>query len=374
MTPCVLVAELGANPAALAQALWALPRHHDTAVREAFVLTSARGRVWLDRELLAPGAALDQLRAVLGDAVPSRERIHVHVAPCEDEIAPGDADTWNDSRWQHATAAIRAAGETPVVFALAAGRRRTSAAITTVMFQLLARQRDRLVDVRIGDRRVEGARAGFYFPEQPRQALHVEGDAVAARSVAVHLVELRVPRLRRLLAGKALATWSDALAAGQRVIEEVPAVELAFDLAAGSVVLNGSPIKFQEAEFIWLATLAAARANDVEGWVWGDDYAPVLAVLAAMRDAREPGWLPAAIPWKNLLKGEKVLDGSLRKLRSATASRLRAALTGSVSREAARRFALQFEVFTVAGPSPKKRSRWRLPIAADAITLTGLAK
>ena len=44
MTDCVFVAVLGANPAALAQALWALPRHHDSRVREVFVLSSPRGR------------------------------------------------------------------------------------------------------------------------------------------------------------------------------------------------------------------------------------------------------------------------------------------------------------------------------------------
>ena len=371
MNDCVLVAELGANPAALAQALWALPRHHDTAVREVFVLASAHGRAWLDREILAPGAALDQLRTALGDAVPPRERVHVRVAPCEDEIAPGDADAWNDARWQHATAAIRAASDAPVVFALAAGRRRTSAAITTVMFQLLARQRDRLVDVRIGDRRVEGARAGFYFPEQSRQALHVEGDAVAVRSVAVHLVELRVPRLRRLLAGKTLATWSDALAAGQRVIEEVPAMELSVDFAAGSVVLNGVPIKFQEAEFVWFAALVRARkGGEDDGWLCNDDTAHPRAVLLAMRAAREPSWQPASKAWRDLFAtGEPPSEhaGAISKARSTAAKRYQESLAAlGLPREVMRRMALKQSARKVGGA---KVGFWRLPIAPDDITI-----
>jgi pimeloyl-ACP methyl ester carboxylesterase len=145
----------------------------------------------------------------------------VRVVPHDDELSPQDADAWNEARWANATAALRAAGERPVVFALAGGRQRSSAALTTVMFQLLARPHDRLVDVRVGDRRVEGARAGFFFPEQARQLLQVGGESFLARDVPVHLVDLRVPRLRRLIAGSEMNTWTDALAAGQRAIEEV---------------------------------------------------------------------------------------------------------------------------------------------------------
>lgn len=370
MTDCVLVAELGGNPAALAQALWALPRHHGSRVRAAFVLTSSRGRAWLDREILAPGAALDQLRASLGELAPPGERVHVRVASSDDELSPADADAWNQARWQHATAAIRAAGDDPVVFALAGGRRRTSAALTTVMFQLLARQRDRLVDVRVGDRRVERASAGFYFPDQPRQALHVDGESIAARSVSVQLVELRVPRLRRLLAGRSLATWSDALAVGQRVIEEVPAVELTVDLAAGSVVLNGVPIKFQEAELVWFVTLVRARTRaEEDGWLCNDDTASPLAVLRAMRASRGVSWQPASMAWRELLETgapPSEFAGALSKVRSTAAQRYRKSLGASgLPRETVRRLALEKSARALGGG---KVGFWRLPIAPDDIT------
>ncbi|MFO0624772.1 MAG: CRISPR-associated ring nuclease [Polyangiales bacterium] len=369
MIDAVLLAELGPNPAALAEALWALPRLHDTRVTHAFVLTSRAGHAWFTRELLA-SSVYDQLGACLGDAVPPLARVHLQVVPGDDELDPADADAWNEARWANATAALRAAGDRPVVFALAGGRQRTSAAITTVMFQLLARPQDRLVDVRVGDRRVEGARAGFFFPEQARQLLFDRGESFLARDVPVHLVEVRVPRLRRLLGGRVMPTWADALAAGQRAVEAVPQVELSLDLAAARVTLNGAAVAFTESEFVWFATLARARRDDDgEGWARSSDPAGPRAVLCAMRDARGGAWTPSSTAWRAVLTTGSC-DGDeaalLSKFRSTAAARYRKALAAlGLPRALEKQLALQKVDRWVGG----KETAWRLPLDPACITL-----
>jgi CRISPR-associated protein (TIGR02584 family) len=369
MIDAVLLAELGPNPAALTEALWALPRLHATRVTEVFVLTSRAGSAWFEREVLA-SSVYEQLVACLGDAVPGSQRLHVRVVPHDDELSPQDADAWNEARWANATAALRAAGELPVVFALAGGRQRSSAALTTVMFQLLARPQDRLVDVRVGDRRVEGARAGFFFPEQARQLLHVGGESFLAQNVPVHLVDLRVPRLRRLIAGSEMHTWTDALAAGQRAIEEVPSLALVLDLASARITLNGATVRFTESEFVWVAALVRARKEGVDdGWVRSAAFAGPRAVLRAMRATRAPTWQPAAASWKKVLATGECDDDDaamLSKFRSTAATRYRDALaTLGLPREMERRLALQKANRWAGG----KETVWRLPLDPAAITL-----
>lgn len=364
MTEALLLAELGPNPAALTEALWALPRLHATRVSEAFVLTSRVGYAWFEREILA-SSVYEQLIGCLGEAVPALEGVHLRVVACDDELSPADGDAWNEARWANATAALRAAGDRPVVFALAGGRQRSSAALTTVMFQLLARPQDRLVDVRVGDRRVEGARAGFFFPEQARQLLVVDDESLLAREVPVHLVEIRVPRLRRLLAEGELNTWSDALAAGQRAIEEVPRVEVELDLIRQSVVVNGQTVSFQQAEFIWFTTLALARLEPAhDGWVYSSDGTRLRSAIDALVE-HDPRWTPQSSALSYLWKGGNNrgnYDAAMRKIRSSTAKRWREFLEPLGLGV----FALRPEAVT--DPSSKKRViRWRLPVDSSSI-------
>lgn len=371
MIDAVLLAELGPNPAALAEALWALPRLHDTRVTDAFVLTSPAGYAWFEEEIVA-STVYDQLQACLGDLVPAFERLHLRVAMSDDELSPADADAWNEARWANATAALRAAGDRPVVFALAGGRQRTSASLTTVMYQLLARPQDRLVDVRVGDRRVEGARAGFFFPEQARQLLQSDGESFLARDVPVHLVDVRVPRLRRLLNGSDMSTWADALAAGQRAVEEVPRLELALDLRRRTITLNGHPAEFQQAEFVWITTLALARAHSVEdGWVLSGS---IDALRDAMKElqAREPSWTPQSASLEAVLTQSKMsnaLNAALRKHRSAAARRWKKLLeTLGLGTAAVARWSLRQEAL----PHPTTRRkvvRWRLPLDPTSIQI-----
>lgn len=373
MTDCVLLAELGANPAALVEALWALVRLRGMRVRGVFVLTSTRGARYLEAEVLSPGAVYDDLRKCLGDAIPARDVLHVVVAPSPDEFSPDASTAWNEARWRIALAALRAAREADAVavFALAGGRQRTSAALSTVMFQLLARPRDILVDVRVGDRRVEGARAGFYFPEQSAQSLAVKDGPLLARDVAVHLVEVKVPRLRRLLAGRQLDTWADALAAGQVWLDDLPRVKLQLHVGRGTVHLNDRPVKFPQAEFVWFAAVVWARLRSEEGWLRSDDAVTTRAVLVRMREAHSnPKEFPSAKGWKAILH-DGVLDPdehtSLSKHRSSAAKRFAKALAAlRLPATVQRAAALQQDTRYVDGA---KATFWRLPLDSDDITL-----
>jgi len=378
-TECVLVAELGPNPAALAEVLWALARQRDLCVREAFVLTSARGAHYLEREFLAPGAAYDQLEVALGDALVRRERLHTTVVrddagtARDDERTAEEAAAWNEARWQNARAAMRAARATQVVFALTGGRRRTSSAVSTVVFQLMARTRDLLVDVRVGDRRVEGARAGFWFPEQRHQRLAVDEGVLFARDVAVHLVDVQVPRLRRLLGGRELTSWADALSAGQRAVEDVPTVSLSLDVASEEITVNDKAVKLSEAEFVWFAALVIARARGDDGWLRSDDVDAPREVLCRMRAAKHPGWAPRAAAWRRVLAGTFEDDDKARvsKYRSTAVAHFEKALAKVGLSEATIRAALpEQEVRSeVIGKVTAKFTVWRLPIDAERITV-----
>lgn len=307
MTRCILAGDLGPNPAPLAEALWALARHHDLRARAAFLLTYERGARYLDREFLAPGGALDQLHAVLGADVLPRDAVHLHRAhdvdgaALDDDSLPPHALAWNEARWRTALAALAEAGDDPVVFALLGGRRRTMSAIDAVVFQMLARPLDRLVDVRVSDPRVEGG-SGFFFPEQ--RARHVkgrDGALVDARSVAVRLVDLPVPKLRRLLGGRPPDTYAEALARTDVAVERTPPM-LSIDLAARSARVGEHPLSLTARQFAWYATLALGRrAATGDGAISSNDFEPHLHRTLHRMKSLDPSWHPTSEALAKLL-------------------------------------------------------------------------
>lgn len=370
MRECVLVAELGLNPAPLAELLWALPRQRGLHVRAAYVLVPPLGEDFLRREFLAPGAAHEQLRNLLGDAVPSSEALFIRCAvdregyALDDELTASDAAAWNEARWRNALDALRAAGDDPVVFALAGGRRRTSTAVDTVVAQLLARAQDIVLDVRVGDLRVEGARVPFSFPEQTEQRLSLPGgDVVVAREVAVVLVDVQVPRLRRLLGDRALDTYQHALDAGQDAVEAAVVVTVTVNLAKGTVLVNDVPVSLSESEFVWFATFAAERAAGGEGWVASDDFDLPREMLHRIGAARNMDWRPGAEVWRDVLAGKKFAKDdrtNLRTLRSKAASHFRERMEKTaLPRPVIERAAFEYEFFGEEG-SPGRLSKWRL--------------
>lgn len=381
MRECVLVAELGLNPAPLAELLWALSRQRGLHVRAAYVLVPPMGEDFLRREFLAHGAAHEQLRTLLGDAVPSSEALFIRCAvdsegyALDDELTASDASAWNEARWRNALDALRAAGDDPVVFALTGGRRRTSTAVDTVVAQLLARAQDIVLDVRVGDLRVEGARVPFSFPEQTDQRLSLPGgDVVVAREVSVVLVDVQVPRLRRLLGDRALDTYRHALDAGQDAVEAAVVVTVTVNLAKGTVVVNNVPVSLSESEFVWFATLAAACSEEGGAWVTTQDFDAPRAMLRRIGAARGAGWRPGAPIWQKVLDGESVKEegSSLGKIRSTTASHfLERMKQTALPHGVIQRAALAREYFGET-KGPGRLSKWRLPVeSANVLVVDG---
>jgi CRISPR-associated protein (TIGR02584 family) len=340
MTPTVVFATLGANPAPLLQLVWALHRKWDWSARDVSVVVDARGMPYLHAEALARGAAWDDLRAALGASCLERDRVRVVPVYGEDgellpdDESPDDAARYSEAAWRGARRAIELAGDDPVVFALVAGHRRTQHVAATVLFQLLARPQDRLVDVRLSERWAY-APGAFYFPEQasrgPRLARSHAPNCDPA-DVDVHLVDVQAPRLRGLLRQRDLMTHASALRAGQVAIDALVGVRLLFDMEQGCARLGREVIVLSKTQFIWYATLARQRCldNGGEGWLATGDANALERVAHACRSF---GWnedvrMDLLRRYMGLATESKEIDeedqaDSLTKLRADTLRALR---------------------------------------------------
>src|SRR3954462_8604605 len=126
----VVLAPLGPNPAPLIELVWSLATRarQPLYVDAAFVPLTESGRMYFDAEVLAPGGALDDLHRVLPNVLP-RERIDARDVTLPDGTMVQDDDTdpsagaYRGAIWRAARVAQKRAGELPVVFALAGGRR-----------------------------------------------------------------------------------------------------------------------------------------------------------------------------------------------------------------------------------------------------------
>lgn len=281
-------APLGPNPAPLTELLWALVRQQDLRVISVDLVVAAEAAFYLDDEVLGPTGALAQLREVLGEAIPSHEHIHVHPADgrvVEDDLAPEDATRYRAAVWDGARAALTRAGPAPVIFGFIAGRRRTMTVLQAAVFQLLARAQDRAYDVRVSDSRVEGG-TGFFFPDQPQRHLNAPTWTVDARSVAVHLVPVELPRLGHLVPQSNLHSFEAALGAGQAAVDALTPPDVLVDLVEGELWVDGVRAALGQAHLVWFAMLAVARQRD-EGWVtWNE--APEVSTVA--RAVLASGW------------------------------------------------------------------------------------
>lgn len=337
MQDVLIVAELGPNPAPLAELIWALFRQRAMRVRAVFLLVNPRTHAWFRREFLSRGGALDQLRQVLGAELLPDDCIHTEAVEDGGTLLRDDEHhtaRWNEARWRLYRRAIEAAGECPVIFGLIGGSHRTRAATTAVMFQLLARPQDRCLDVRVDNDAVKGG-TGFYFPEQPDRPLGVMLQARGSRprhvviepaSVTVRLVPLELPRLRGLLPPQARDSWGEALSATQVALRQAERPRLHIDLLAETATVNGTHLlPLSLSQLCWLAALAWARQQGGEGWVDAADHTPLRHVLERV----QPG-----IPWV-ARRHNKALRGlrsdpthdpdeaSMRTLRAQTRTALR---------------------------------------------------
>jgi hypothetical protein len=163
-----------------------------------------------------------------------------------------------------------------MVFALVGGRRRTLTVDLALAFQLLARPQDRLVDLRFDPKDAEHPAARFYFPEQatPARVLAPGGGLLAAADVRVQVVDVAVPRLRRLLCDEALETFAGALEAGEAALAHGPVALLEIHVLSREVRLGDARVQVSHDQMVWLLALALARLGGTDdGWLDPTDTA-----------------------------------------------------------------------------------------------------
>ena len=324
MSPCRVFALPGGNPAPLVTLAWALYREGLRATEIHAVLYGS-AQQWLRRELHGGVQPLAQLREALGDAtlaeVMEHPALRADGSTVEDDAAAEDGDTYRETAWRVARALQD--DPTPIVFALVSGRRRTLVADQVVAFQLLARPQDRLVELRLSPREAIEPTSGFCFPTQrtpARVQRYDRPDPIGAVEVRVELVDLRVPRLRRLLPATALDTYAAALAAGEAAIASGGGARPRVDLSQRTVAVGGTLARLSHDQMIWYAALAVAHRLRPDGRLAPDDDALLEAVCAAALRVWfwEPhelsdGWTFGALAYDDRMKLRAPLRSRCRK-------------------------------------------------------------
>lgn len=313
-----LVLPLGSNPSPLFSLLWALGGD-GVRLDAAWIVGSHRGHAYLARALDAEWA---RLRAARPGAVPTRAALRL-VTAGDDGHGPRATAALGQALWQAFGEATRRGG--PVIAGLGGGRHRALAAQMTTTFALLARARDRLVDVRYERKELEATPA-FLYPGQGLPTVQLpSGEVVAAPAMQVWADEIVVPRLRRVLPDTARpASFLGAVAIGQRTLDALAVPTLAFDLDAPAVTLDGKPVKMSHAELLLLAGYAMRRLDGEEdGWIRSDEQAALTDAAARVGRRRWLAAIPSALVQATIGKRESSSDDDAwRKLRS----RARAAL------------------------------------------------
>lgn len=240
MSSRAVLAPLGVNPAAFSELIWALHRGGEP-VDEAMALLQDEEALafWLGEMV---GYALPQLEAETG-----RLDVGWQVLVGEEAFAETFWDMLKRLQERHEE----------VVVSLSGGRWRGSAALTSGIFQLLARPRDRLVDVRVS--RVAEGGTGFFFPSQPDQEL-VGVHAMAGRSFQAQRVEIRlepvpVPKLRVLLP-TVPESFEVAVARVQEALDANAPAQIRVDLAGRRVLVGDKALRLSPNAFALYACLA----------------------------------------------------------------------------------------------------------------------
>lgn len=369
--PVGLVVPLGPNPASLTEVVWRLWQEGLDADPVFVVLQSEHARDYLDLEILGSGGAWAALRAACPGALPE-SKLQIVMASREPESkAFGEA----------VFSALRAAQEARerVVLTLSGGRWRGSTALSSTVFQLLARPADLLVDVRLGLRAAEGA-TGFYFPDQPLQELRgrrgQHEQAFVARDVAVHLEPLELPRLRPFVGEGALGSFAEARRAGLAGLEAAAPPSLSLDLFEGALHVDGRPLALSHTYFPYVAwvVVAAWRGEAVQpsdlaafrGFLREVvEAAPSVGHFLSRRRARSMAAKLLDEPLEDL--GEEPLKGQVHDARKAL---LRAVAQAGVRRGGLLEPVFEHRLLHEAG-SPYKAVFHRLRLPAEHIRLVG---
>ena len=258
---CILIAEIGPNPAPLIELVWALARqknvytdrvlvlYHNTPTFKSLQTELDYAWSWLTHD--CPDLQLRQDMLIYRELSASESEMNTPVE--------------HTRRWDCFHEALRAAedlgAEVPMVCGLTSGRRRSSAAMSSVFFQMLARHHDVCFDVRVSRREVEGARAGFYFPEQSATLYECDFEA---RDVEIILDEIILPRFYNLLSPHERQSYPQALESTLRWASH-PKESARLHLATSTFSLVSHQIKLPPAQVTYLALVALAEAETERG-------------------------------------------------------------------------------------------------------------
>lgn len=322
MRDAVVVCELGPNPAPISELVQALRVQRDLRVRALFLLTNAHGEKYL-HEL---DYALRMFARVYGEAPAYAPLAYAWLpdgARAEHDRTPEESAAWMQARWANVLRATEAAGDDPVVFAIAANRERS--VLTTAMYTLLARPGDLCLDVRVSDERVKGAKAGFFFPTQPAPCRAADGSVIDPASVVVTLVALELPRLRPFLGADAPPSYEAALVLAQGGVDAAAPPRVVADFSVPRVTVNGVKVALTEGECLVLLSLLLARVEgDDDGWVRSADTTWLTKARQRSRDAMgRPGWEPQSKALAGAGAGGKPATDPIRTLRSKMVRRLK---------------------------------------------------
>ena len=280
-----MLGEIGPNPAALIELIWALARRRDLYARHVLVLhhQDAKSR-----------SALHELRHVWSWLIQDCPDLQLNddmliYCPLSESIEDSTTEIEQARRWDYTLNAIERAKligpEVPFVYGLVGGRNRLSTAMSVVFFQMLARYHDLCFDVRVSHREVEGARARFYFPEQ---SVPLVGCDFYACDVEVILDELILPRFYNLLSSEERQSYTHALQ-GTMSWASLPKRSAKLNLHTCIFSLVDHQIKLTPAQAVYLALVVLAEEITPQGlpkdlkklvkFCRGDDVAPKLTAI-----------------------------------------------------------------------------------------------
>ena len=301
----VLLATVGTSPAVLTETVWALahPARADAGPivpDEVVVLTTLRGKVAIESQLLAPDGAWPRLVAALErDGLPvagklafgeASIRLLDHEKAFLEDIRTSEE---NESVADLFLREIRGITEAPQtrLYASIAGGRKTMGALLLSCMSLLGRDGDHVLHILVNEPFDSRLDPPFYFPEP--KAKHVFVDpatktpkTLRASDARLDLIDLPFVKMRGWYQDKFRSLpprYSDLVRAAQSVGPAATALRpmLKFDFRNGVLFADDTPVRLSPAEFLVLA---------IDVLVGPADLAAALVSIRS-RSGGDFGWL-----------------------------------------------------------------------------------
>jgi CRISPR-associated protein (TIGR02584 family) len=212
----ILVAVAGQTPAVITETLWALEHERGLRVDEIRVITTARGRDIILRDLLGKSGVFarycEDYRVPHGRIAFSPKQVHVltdangrdleDIRDSQDNTAAADQIFSLIREWT--------GREEEILFCSAAGGRKTMGIYLAMSLMLCGRREDTLSHVLVNPEFEAGVRDFYYPPPEPRtfRKLVVDGSGgalhqeVSSEEAHIDLAEIPFLRLREALGGE----------------------------------------------------------------------------------------------------------------------------------------------------------------------------